>query len=486
MRHAGPFARAPVVKKPPKPKPRHKAKPQSAPSARRAVAHARSMRPIKAAPARAITIATPADDERQLLLLLLLPVLLIAGTLVAGQSLKPALRPAYEIAAPLLPSLDQTLAELQRRMPALPYAATRPEIPSGEIAVAALPRIELPAAAPAVVVPQLEGAALPALALRQLTPEIAVPSFDTQRLAALDYARTAPVIDVGILASGLPTISLASRAPEVPVGRWEEQRLAALSYGRPAPELPPAVLPPPPSAAIPQVCEARPAVAVTAALAARSPTAAHDDFGARIAAAARAQLDDLVIYTARYQRMSYPLGDVPALYGACTDVVIRAYRALGVDLQALVQRSGVGSGDANIDHRRTETLRRFFARHAESLAVSEFPENYRPGDIVTYYRPFSRVSRAHIAIVSDVLAPTGRPMIIHNRGWGPQLEDALFVDKITGHYRLTAPAGLPPAVVTEKPKARPIAFGAVPRTGAGDKTSRPPVARAGLSFPAPQ
>ena len=74
---------------------------------------------------------------------------------------------------------------------------------------------------------------------------------------------------------------------------------------------------------------------------------------------------------------------------------------------ALVQRAGVGSGDTNIDHRRTETLRRFFARHAESLAVSEFPEDYKPGDIVTYYRPFSRVSRAHIAIVSakDIVGP---------------------------------------------------------------------------------
>lgn len=475
------------MKKPPKPKPRRKSKPQHAPSARRELVHARSLTPLPIAPARAITIASPADDERQLLILLLLPVLLIAGTLVAGQSLKPALRPAYEIAAPALPSLDQALGEIQRRMPALPYAATRPEIASGEITVAALPPIALPAAAPVVAVPQLDGAALPAVALPRGAPEIDIPTFDTQRLAALDYTRAAPSIDVGIPAAGLPELSIANRAPEVPVGRWEDQRLAALSYGGPAPELPPvAVLPPPPSAAIPQVCEARPAVAVTAALAARSATAAHEDFGARIAAAARAQLDDLVIYTARYQRMAYPLGDVPALYGACTDVVIRAYRALGVDLQALVQRSGVGSGDTNIDHRRTETLRRFFARHAESLAVSEFPEDYKPGDIVTYYRPFSRVSRAHIAIVSDVLAPTGRPMIIHNRGWGPQLEDALFVDKITGHYRFTAPAGLPPAVVAEKPKTRPIALGGAPRTGAGDKASRPPVARAGLSLPAAQ
>ena len=69
------------------------------------------------------------------------------------------------------------------------------------------------------------------------------------------------------------------------------------------------------------------------------------------------------------------------------------------------------------------------------MPISEFAEDYRPGDIVTYYRPQNRTSTAHIAVVSDKLAPSGRLMVVHNRGWGPQLEDALFVDKITGHYR---------------------------------------------------
>jgi uncharacterized protein YijF (DUF1287 family) len=175
------------------------------------------------------------------------------------------------------------------------------------------------------------------------------------------------------------------------------------------------------------------------------------DFGLLLAAAARSQLGDLVIYTARYQRIGYPRGDVGSLHGACTDVVIRAYRALGIDLQELVHRARVGTGDRNIDHRRTETLRRFFARHGQSLPITNFPEDYRPGDIVTYYRPFSRVSRSHIAIVSDVLAPTGRPMIVHNRGWGPQLEDALFVDRITGHYRFTGSATDRKPVAAPKP-----------------------------------
>jgi uncharacterized protein YijF (DUF1287 family) len=165
--------------------------------------------------------------------------------------------------------------------------------------------------------------------------------------------------------------------------------------------------------------------------------------GSAIAAAAFSQTKDFVIYSAKYRRLSYPMGDLDSLYGACSDVIIRAYRTIGLDLQELVQRARPVRGDTNIDHRRTETLRKFFAQYGESLTPSAFPEDYQPGDIVTYYRPHSRISRAHIAIVSDVRAPTGRMMIVHNRGWGPQLEDALFVDRITGHYRFDG-SRLPP------------------------------------------
>jgi hypothetical protein len=172
-------------------------------------------------------------------------------------------------------------------------------------------------------------------------------------------------------------------------------------------------------------------------------------FGRALAAAARTQLDDFVIYTDKYQRMSYPMGDLAPIYGVCTDVIIRAYRAVGLDLQALVHEARVGSGDTNIDHRRVDTLRRFFAAYGQSLPITEFAEDYRPGDIVTYYRPQNRHSRTHIAIVSDVTAPSGRPMIIHNRGWGPQQEDGLFVDQITGHYRYTG-AKRPPGYNTPR------------------------------------
>ena len=183
-----------------------------------------------------------------------------------------------------------------------------------------------------------------------------------------------------------------------------------------------------------------------------------------------------MIYSARYKPMAYPLGDVSQLYGACTDVIIRAYRTIGLDLQELVQRTHVGRGDTNIDHRRTETLRTFFARAGASLPISAFPEDYKPGDIVTYHRPFSRVSSSHIAIVSDVLAPTGRPMIVHNRGWGPQLEDALFVDRITGHYRYTGADAPAPAVSVAAPPRRQLVKASYP-AGTGNAATLKRIAR---------
>jgi uncharacterized protein YijF (DUF1287 family) len=171
-------------------------------------------------------------------------------------------------------------------------------------------------------------------------------------------------------------------------------------------------------------------------------------FGLRLAHAAAAQTADLVVYSDKYRQIKYPMGDVPPFYGVCADVVVRAYRALGIDLQALVHEARLGTGDPSIDQRRTQTLRRFFTRYGVSLPVTDFVEDYRPGDIVTYHRDGGRTSQSHIAIVADVIAPSGRPMIVHNRGWGPQLEDALFAREITGHYRFT---GMTPGREAEMP-----------------------------------
>ncbi len=137
---------------------------------------------------------------------------------------------------------------------------------------------------------------------------------------------------------------------------------------------------------------------------------------------------------------------MPDNIGVCTDVVIRAYRAaLGVDLQKLVHEDmsrafaeypaiwGLQRPDANIDHRRVPNLETFFARHGETPPVSSNPDDYRPGDLVTWRIPGNL---PHIGIVTDRRSADGkRPLIVHNIGRGPRLEDMLFDYRISGHFR---------------------------------------------------
>lgn len=179
-----------------------------------------------------------------------------------------------------------------------------------------------------------------------------------------------------------------------------------------------------------------------------------DQFGSALASAAEAQTREFVVYDDKYRVIRYPGGDVATLYGVCTDVVVRAYRALGIDLQKLVHESQVGSGDTNISHRRVEALRRFFKKSGASLEITDFAEDYQTGDVVTYHRPQNSGSNDHIAIVSNVTGPSGAPMIVHNRGFGPQVEDALFVNEITGHFRYRGPA-VKAAPIASRPNSSP-------------------------------
>ncbi len=164
-----------------------------------------------------------------------------------------------------------------------------------------------------------------------------------------------------------------------------------------------------------------------------------NEFAKSLAAAARQQVSYFVFYNSSYQKIPYPMGDVPSYYGVCTDVVVRAYRTLGIDLQVQVQKAGVGTGDTNIDHRRVEVLRKFFARAGTSLPITKNPDDYKVGDIVTYYMPNGWLSKTHIAIVAAETSLAGVPLVIHNRGWGVQAEDWLFAEKITGHFRYSGP-----------------------------------------------
>ena len=166
----------------------------------------------------------------------------------------------------------------------------------------------------------------------------------------------------------------------------------------------------------------------------------------KLLAAAQAQIGVTKTYDPAYVVLEYPGGDVPEDRGVCSDVVVRAFRALGLDLQKLVhedmaknfskypQRWDLKRPDKNIDHRRVPNLMKFFERQGKSRAVSKDPAAYQPGDLVTCIVP---PNLPHIMIVSDVpsTADPSRMQIIHNIGAGAQIEDRLFDFEITGLYR---------------------------------------------------
>lgn len=161
--------------------------------------------------------------------------------------------------------------------------------------------------------------------------------------------------------------------------------------------------------------------------------------------AAMARTDIPVTYDGAYRAIEYPGGDVPNTIGVCTDLIIRAYRAVGTDLQLQVhedmttnfsaypQRWELSGPDPNIDHRRVPNLKTYFRRSGAALPVSHNPEDYRPGDLITWTLPNNR---PHIGLVTEQRSDDGaRWLIVHNIGHGPQLGDILFKYRITGHYR---------------------------------------------------
>jgi uncharacterized protein YijF (DUF1287 family) len=174
-------------------------------------------------------------------------------------------------------------------------------------------------------------------------------------------------------------------------------------------------------------------------------------FGLRLAAAAEERATHSVVYDAAYVQIPYPGGDVPPDKGVCSDEVVRAYRLLGIDLQKLVHqdmvrafqaypsRWGLPHPDTNIDHRRVPNLATFFTRHGASLPVTAVAADYKPGDVVAFS---VADGRPHIGIVTERMSEDGlRPLVMHNIGLGPQIEDVLFTLTLTGHYRYRGPAG---------------------------------------------
>lgn len=160
-----------------------------------------------------------------------------------------------------------------------------------------------------------------------------------------------------------------------------------------------------------------------------------------LASAAEEQVGVTRVYDSSYVRLRYPGGDVPLSRGVCADVVVRAFRKIGLDLQVALhedmqahfrqypQSWGLERPDANIDHRRVPNLMKFFERRKKSISIGA---PYEPGDVVAW-----RLSNGlyHIGIVSNLRASSGEYLVVHNIGQGAQREDVLRAFEIIGHYR---------------------------------------------------
>ena len=172
-----------------------------------------------------------------------------------------------------------------------------------------------------------------------------------------------------------------------------------------------------------------------------------DTFAKALEGAAIARTAENVTYDGSYMKIPYPNGDVPSNIGVCTDVVIRSYRKLGIDLQRLLHEDissnfdsypskriwGLNRADKNIDHRRVPNLQTFFKWHGTTLKITDNGFDYGAGDIVTWMLPGNL---PHIGIVTSKKSTDGkRPLVVHNIGAGPKLEDMLFHYKVTGHYK---------------------------------------------------
>lgn len=168
------------------------------------------------------------------------------------------------------------------------------------------------------------------------------------------------------------------------------------------------------------------------------------DFRKQLAAEALNIIDPNVRYIPDYLAISYPNGDVPANTGVCTDVIVRAYRKIGIDLQKEVHEDmkinfnsypkiwGLTKPDTNIDHRRVPNLETFFRRKGKELTVTQNANDYKTGALVTW---MINNKMPHIGIVTNQLSIDGkRRLIVHNVGNGQVLEDCLFKYPIVGHF----------------------------------------------------
>ena len=153
-----------------------------------------------------------------------------------------------------------------------------------------------------------------------------------------------------------------------------------------------------------------------------------------------------VTYDESYHSIDYPGGDIPAQLGRESDVIVRSFREVGLDLQKAVHEDmkenfrlypqiyGAAGPDHNTDHRRVPNLQRWFNRNATELGKSRDAADYEYGDVVAW---FLSSRKTHIGIV--VPGPgdlSHEKWVVHNIGAGPVWDDALFKHQVIGHYRL--------------------------------------------------
>lgn len=176
-----------------------------------------------------------------------------------------------------------------------------------------------------------------------------------------------------------------------------------------------------------------------------SPAFGQANFFDRLADSSMTLIQQKVQYDPAYFQIDYPNGDVPANKGVCTDVVIRAYRKVGIDLQKEIHEDmtvnfnkyptnwGLSKPDKNIDHRRVPNLMTYFSRHGITKNITQNPKDYQAGDIVCWNLGGGIT---HIGIVSNKKSRDGqRFLIVHNIGRGQVAEDILFDFKIIGHFK---------------------------------------------------
>lgn len=190
------------------------------------------------------------------------------------------------------------------------------------------------------------------------------------------------------------------------------------------------------------------AMTAIAVMAEAQPSSVHAPSGTfvrELIRAAVAQTSVRVVYDGSYRRIPYPGGDVPPRIGVCTDLIVRAYRKVGVDLQVRVHEDmrasfasypqlwGLSRPDPSIDHRRVPNLQTYLRRRGAELPITRGAADYLPGDLVTWRLPGNL---PHIGLVTDQRSADGqRPLLAHNIGRGPEVEDMLFAFPVTGHYR---------------------------------------------------